>query len=279
MKLKYIGLAAITSLLIFISSYYFHSPEPILAQSSRLTREQLQQLKALPIKTLLPGYVPQGFEIIDVKLEEDRATGYTVLYEKENTCFLIEALNKGIGGSLDLESMQPIKSKIFGGSYFLNYGSPKDADVKKEFPEPDLYSDWMKYENAYYRLTGSLLAREQYDYANCRQDLSPAEALKVIESLAPINNPKKENRKNDKTKLIQYNNIQFANTIPNTNIKIENIKKISPNPAPPPSTRFFFIYPDNDENELSSLEVYPLTDFTVDLKQIDEMISTIAVKS
>ncbi|MDV3000909.1 MAG: hypothetical protein N5P05_002515 [Chroococcopsis gigantea SAG 12.99] len=198
MKLKYIALAVLINISIILIDYSLYPGQLLSARSSGLTAEQRQQLESLSIKTILPQYVPGGFAIIDVKLEDaaegtsrDQVTGYTVLYEKDNTCFLIEAINKGIGDTLDLESMQPIASKLFGGGYFLNYGAPKDAEVKKEFPDPDLYSDWMKYENAYYRLSGSLLAREQYDYANCRQDISPDEALKIIQSLAPINNQNK----------------------------------------------------------------------------------------
>ncbi|MFM7351516.1 MAG: hypothetical protein ACKO1G_00205, partial [Microcystis aeruginosa] len=64
---------------------------------------------------------------------------------------------------------------------------PKNSELRQQFPEPDFYSDWMKMGEYFYRLSGALIAREEYDYPNCRQDISPSEAVKIIESFGDNN--------------------------------------------------------------------------------------------
>lgn len=88
---------------------------------------------------------------------------------------------------LELEGTLALNSPLFGEGYWLNYGTPKDSELRQQFPEPDLYSDWMKMGEYFDRLSGALIAQEEYDYPNCRQDISPSEAVKIIESFGDNN--------------------------------------------------------------------------------------------
>jgi hypothetical protein len=155
-----------------------------LAGTVTLNETQQRDLRLLGMPVLLPTYLPPGFQLAEVKILQEGMKGYAILFESANNgCFLVEATNGGIGGGIELESTLPITAKLLGEGYALNYGLPKDLELRQQFPEADLYSDWMKLDRYFYRLSGALMAREEYDYANCRQDIAPAEAVKVIESL------------------------------------------------------------------------------------------------
>jgi hypothetical protein len=141
----------------------------ILAGTVTLNETQQRDRRSLGMPVLLPTYLPPGFQLAEVKILQEGMKGYTILFESANNgCFLVEATNGGIGGGIELESTLPITAKFFGEGYALNYGLPKDPELRQQFPEADLYSDWMKLDRYFYRLSGALMAREEYDYANCR---------------------------------------------------------------------------------------------------------------
>lgn len=158
------------------------------AETVTLSESQRQQLRSLDAKIILPSYIPQGFRLSDVRILSEDRKGYAVLFENaDNTCFLVEGTDTGIDEGIELEGILAIDSPLFGQGYMVNYGRPKDPALQQQFPEADLYSDWMKIGEYFYRLSGSLIAREDYDYPNCRQDISPSEAVKVIESFGDSN--------------------------------------------------------------------------------------------
>jgi hypothetical protein len=158
------------------------------AETMTLSESQRQQLRSLDAKIILPSYIPQGFHLSDVRILSEDRKGYAVLFENtDNTCFLVEGTDTGMDEGIELEGILAIDSPLFGQGYMINYGRPKDPALQQQFPEADLYSDWMKIGEYFYRLSGSLIAREDYDYPNCRQDISPSEAVKVIESFGDSN--------------------------------------------------------------------------------------------
>jgi hypothetical protein len=156
------------------------------ASTAIVNENQQRELRSSGVPVILPTYIPSGFRAVEVKTMSDGAKGYSIVFERadDNRCFLVEGIDGGIGGGIDLEFTLPIDSKLFGSGYILSYGLPKDPEMKQQFPETDLYSDWMERNRFFYRLGGALIAREEYDYANCRQDLEPSEAVKVIESFS-----------------------------------------------------------------------------------------------
>jgi hypothetical protein len=158
------------------------------AETVTLSESQRQQLRSLDAKIILPSYIPEGFRLREIKILEDDSKGYAILFENaDNSCFLVEGTNEGIDAGLELEGSLEINSEFFGQGYRVNYGTPQNPELRQQFPESDLYSDWMKIGEYFYRLSGALIAREEYDYPNCRQDISPSEAVKVIESFRDSN--------------------------------------------------------------------------------------------
>ncbi len=163
-------------------------------QTSQLTKPQLNKLQALNQKILVPAYVPTRFRVKDVvtKIEPGQISGasqYAILYQnpQDNSCFTIESASGGIGSGPELEYRLPIQSKRFGSEYGLNYDRPKEPLVRKQFLNPDLYTDWMEENGSFYRLSGAYSTRESHNQLNCRKDLSSQEALRVIESLTDLN--------------------------------------------------------------------------------------------
>jgi hypothetical protein len=184
MKIKFLWpLVLGLSIVIVDNKQYLRSETVTLSESQR------QQLRSLGAKIILPSYIPQGFRLSEVKILGEDRKGYVILFENaENSCFLVEGVEDASGDDgLELEGTIAIDSNLFGQGYWLNYGTPKNPELKQQFPESDLYSDWMKIGEYFYRLSGALIAREEYDYPNCRQDLSPSEAVKVIESFGDSN--------------------------------------------------------------------------------------------
>lgn len=92
------------------------SPEPqstaTASGHSLLSASQLESLKSLGIKIAIPQYVPQGFEVAEIKTEPCRdgeqagANGvcrfrpsYKVVYRNaQNHCFAVDAVGGGVGG-------------------------------------------------------------------------------------------------------------------------------------------------------------------------------------
>jgi hypothetical protein len=183
MKIKLLPALVLSLSIVTIDNQQYAKAETVT-----LSESQRQQLRSLDARIILPRYIPPEFRVSDARILEDDRRGYAVLFENaDNTCFLVEATDEGIDEGIELEGTLPIDSPLFGQGYMVNYGTPKNPELQQQFQEADLYSDWMKIGEYFYRLSGSLIAREDYDYANCRQDLSPSEAVKVIESFGDSN--------------------------------------------------------------------------------------------
>ena len=176
-------------LVLGLSIVIIDNGQYLRAETVTLSASQRQQLRSLDAKIILPNYIPPGFRASEIKILAEEGKGYAVLFENaENSCFLVEGIENARGDDgLELEGILALNSPLFGEGYWLNYGTPQDSELRQQFPEPDLYSDWMKMGEYFYRLSGALIAREEYDYPNCRQDISPSEAVKIIESFGDNN--------------------------------------------------------------------------------------------
>ena len=147
--------------------------------NSLLTPEQIRLLEAAGIRIVLPGYVPEGFEVEFVRAEVAR-TGIGgvqslikfVRYAGSDTqCFAIRTTDGGIGGLPPGEESYPINSPVFGEST-LEYGLYGQSN------NPTFLSNWLG-EGPFYSFMGAGV-----DAALDRcQNISADEAVRVVESL------------------------------------------------------------------------------------------------
>ncbi|MFB2920237.1 MULTISPECIES: hypothetical protein [Aerosakkonema] len=191
-------------------------PLPILAQSevyltqrsqnqaqlpanARLTQAQIRQLRSLGIRIVVPSYVPRGFRIASVRAElqpscpprfRSQCTQYAIIYRNSaNYCFAIESVGDGIGDAVERENHITVDTRILGRTT-LYYGRYQDPEMRQTFPESDLYMEWVG-SGPFYRFTGAGLVRQTYygerlsqPVAQCRHNISPQEAAKVIRSFS-----------------------------------------------------------------------------------------------
>ncbi|MDJ0557233.1 MAG: hypothetical protein QNJ68_22865 [Microcoleaceae cyanobacterium MO_207.B10] len=197
------------SLAVFAVSYtlFLH---PVNAQKSDLTSSQKSSLLSLGIKIVIPSYIPSGFVVTDVKVEpcrpETKRTAkntcrfgpkYGIIYRNDdNVCFAIEAVGGGIGG-VDYEYSFLVETVLFGEVY-LKFGeflgevkSPSEQQLNS--PQNNLFMNWGG-DAAFYRLIGADFIRSVYygerksnPVSECQNDITPAEAVKIIQSLDWLN--------------------------------------------------------------------------------------------
>ncbi|MEM9903454.1 MAG: hypothetical protein AAF921_00295 [Cyanobacteria bacterium P01_D01_bin.44] len=167
-------------------------PPPTGSFFALLPPEATADLAALEIPAAVPSYLPEGFTLADYETGQGKSSGqssgpgggdyYWLIYrDAQNRCFTIEYTSGGVGGIV-LENQLPISSPLFGPGYSLYYGQYEDASLREQFPEPDMFSDWMSGDQGLYRLTGAEQTMQTYEQTNCT-DLPPQEAVKVVESL------------------------------------------------------------------------------------------------
>ncbi|NEP18102.1 MAG: hypothetical protein F6J97_14555 [Leptolyngbya sp. SIO4C1] len=163
-------------------------PPPADSFFALLPPEATAALEALEISAAVPSYLPAGFSLADYEAGQGGVSGadgrpyYWLIYrDAQNHCFAIEFTSGGVGGP-ELENQLPIESPLFGPGYSLHYGQYADSGLREQFPEPDLFSDWMAGEQGLYRLAGAEQIMQTYEQSGCR-NLPPEEALRVVESL------------------------------------------------------------------------------------------------
>ncbi|MEO1399711.1 MAG: hypothetical protein AAFV72_00470 [Cyanobacteria bacterium J06635_1] len=163
-------------------------PPPTGSFFGLLPPEANADLAALEIPAAVPSYLPDGFTLADYETGQNQSSGpgggayYWLIYrDAQNRCFTVEYTSGGVGGIV-LENQLPISSPLFGPGYSLYYGQYEDASLREQFPEPDLFSDWMSGEQGLYRLVGAEQTMQTYEQTNCA-DLDPQEAVKIVESL------------------------------------------------------------------------------------------------
>lgn len=152
----------------------------------QFSAEQIQQLRGVGIKIAVPTYVPSGFQIGSVRnISDAYYKGYKILYRRgDNTCFSIEAITGGIGDDPDLEHYLSYHSQLFGDGK-LGYGKYTDSSLRQQSPQYEMSTGWMPADNfhTFYRFNGANLADGHPVKPQCNKDITPTEAIRVIESL------------------------------------------------------------------------------------------------
>lgn len=170
-----------------ISSYAPTASQNKAIQSvPQFSAEQIQQLRGVGIKIAVPTYVPPGFQIGSVRnISDAHYKGYKILYRRaDNTCFSIEAITGGIGDDPELEHYLSYQSQLFGDGK-LGYGRYTDSSLRQQFPQYEMSTGWMPaaHFHTFYRFNGANWADGHSVKPRCNKDITPTEAIRVIESL------------------------------------------------------------------------------------------------
>ncbi len=141
-----------------------------------VTQAQLQQMKAVGMRMVMPTTVPAGFRLTDVVSRSDSRFGpsYLLVYRKGAACFGIEGTRGGIGGIPTGDAgSYPIKNAVLGRG---------QLEQRSSAAQPQLISQWMGRE-PFYRFVGANYSfNGGSELANC-QNISVKDAVLVSESL------------------------------------------------------------------------------------------------
>lgn len=142
-----------------------------------VSQSQLQQMKAVGMRMVMPTTVPAGFRLTTVASRSDSRFGpsYLLVYRKGSACFGIEGTRGGIGGIPTGDAgSYPIKNAVLGRGQ-LEYR-------RSAAEQPQLISQWLG-RDPFYRFVG---ANYQFngdsELSGC-QEISVKDAILVSESL------------------------------------------------------------------------------------------------
>jgi hypothetical protein len=169
---KTILFATATTLFSFLGAV----PSGAKPQLTGMTDVQRTTLKSLGMRIIVPGYVPQGFQVIGITTEPCSPSGcrvgrpnYSIIYRSpRKACFEIEGTSGGLGGP-GLERVVPVRSKLFGSTEVGFYRNNH------------LSSDWVSLSPSsgpYYRL----YSRGESP-RGCATRITPDEAVQIVKSL------------------------------------------------------------------------------------------------
>ena len=165
-------------------------PPPDSAFLALLAPEQTAQIKALGFPLVVPTAIPAGFGIEQVETsQDDRFSGYQILYrDGRDRCFLVEYTSGGVGDMPQTEERIAINPPLVESttSFGLNYGRYTDPNLASQFSDPVLMSDWLPIKGGFYRLTGAAYANQLLDPTPACQDITPEEAVAIVESSALV---------------------------------------------------------------------------------------------
>ena len=164
-------------------------PPPDGAFLGQLPPEQTAQLQSLGIDVVIPGEVPPIFSVVEVRLDQaDGGLGYFIVYQsQDNQCFAVEFAADGIGSPPATVNRRPIQPPLFADqNYGLNYGPFEDGELRSQFPDDNLYTDWLIGLSGAYRLIGASYITELFPPMQGCQDLSPDEAVALVESFTVL---------------------------------------------------------------------------------------------
>ncbi len=166
-------------------------PPPEGAFLAQMPPDQTSQLTSLGIDVVLPGEVPPTFSVVEMRVEP-LATGtldggYLVVYQSvTDQCFAVEFFAGGIGDMPATENRLPIESPLFGEGYGLHYGPFAEADLQAQFPESNLFTDWMIGPSGAYRLVGATYIVDLFETLRGCEDVAPEEAVALAESMTVL---------------------------------------------------------------------------------------------
>lgn len=169
-------------------------PPPQGAFLAQLTPDQTAQLKSLGVEVAVPGVVPPTFSVVEIQAKPAAGSGpgsgasYAIVYQDStNRCFIIEFAADGIGDPPVTEHRIPIHPPLFTErEYGLNYGVYQDQSLRKQFPEPELFTDWLMGNSGAYRLIGGSYIQAAFPNQSDCKDITPEEAVQIVESLTVI---------------------------------------------------------------------------------------------
>ncbi|MFQ4139682.1 hypothetical protein PGN35_025560 [Nodosilinea sp. PGN35] len=164
-------------------------PPPEGAFLGQMSPSQTGQLNSLGVEVVVPGQVPPSFAIVEMRVDSgDPGPGYLVVYQNQSSqCFAVEFAAEGIGDPPATESRIPIQPPLFGDQgYGLNYGPFAEADLRAEFPQSNLFTDWMVGPSGAYRLIGATYIGDLFETLQGCEDVSPEEAVALAESFTVL---------------------------------------------------------------------------------------------
>ena len=165
-------------------------PPPEGAFLGQMPPAQTSQLTSLGVDVVVPGGVPPDFAIAELRVDQgDPGPGYLVVYQNAaNQCFAVEFASDGIGDPPATANRRAIQPPLFGEGYGLNYGPFADADMQAQFPESNLFTDWMIGPSGAYRLIGVSYIGDLFEDLRGCEDVAPEKAVALAESLTVITN-------------------------------------------------------------------------------------------
>ncbi|WOD40084.1 hypothetical protein [Nodosilinea sp. E11] len=164
-------------------------PPPDGAFLAQMAPDQTSQLTSLGVDVVVPGEVPPAFAIVEMRIDQgDPGPAYLVVYQNDlNQCFAVEFAADGIGDPLPTENRLPLQPPLFGDQgYGLNYGPFAEADMQSQFPEPNLFTDWMLGPSGAYRLIGATYIGDLFESLGNCEDVSPEVAVALAESFTVL---------------------------------------------------------------------------------------------
>jgi hypothetical protein len=150
---------------------------------------QTSQLTSLGIEVVVPGQVPPSFSIVEMRVSQgEPSPSYLVVYQNAtNQCFAVEFAAEGMDAPPATENRIPIQPPLFGDQgYSLNYGPFAAADIKAQFPDSNLFTDWMFGPSGAYRLIGATYIGNLFEARRGCKDISPEEAVALAESMTVL---------------------------------------------------------------------------------------------
>ncbi|PSR15779.1 hypothetical protein C8255_21345, partial [filamentous cyanobacterium CCP3] len=164
-------------------------PPPEGAFLGQMSPTQTSQLTSLGVEVIVPGQVPPSFAVVEMRVDQsDAGPGYLVVYQNEGgQCFAVEFAATSVGDPPATESRLPIQPPLFGDrGYGLNYGPFTDAQLSAEFPESNLFTDWLMGNSGAYRLIGATYIGDLFENLQGCEDITPEEAAALAESLTVL---------------------------------------------------------------------------------------------
>ncbi|MBE7382400.1 MAG: hypothetical protein F6J95_013445 [Leptolyngbya sp. SIO1E4] len=165
-------------------------PPPSSAFIALLSPEQTAEIRMLGVPLVVPTDIPAGFTVVHVEGTQENgpldSRRYRILYrDSSDRCFLVEYASAGVGAIPETEYRIPIRPPLLEeGEYGLNYGSYVDPNLRAQFPDSILMSDWLPKGDGFYRLAGATYINDALAPIDPCQDLTPEEAVQVVESFA-----------------------------------------------------------------------------------------------
>ncbi len=170
-----------------------------------LTKTQVTELQTLNMRILVPQNIPKGYVVQKIISEPCPNNApcrfgprYSIVYrnDSQDSCFSVEGVGGGIGGSPSLENSVRVLAGVLGTTD-LHYGRYSVPEMRFTYPNELLYMDFTPSnvgQAPFYRVVGSVFTRQMY-FQNlssndneerpkmCRNEVSLSEIVPVIQSL------------------------------------------------------------------------------------------------